>query len=106
MSAARLGDLAAVVRSKNAGAFLLTLDVMFDDEALYRRVRDAGVLTPRSIAALYGVSDNEVAVIAYDPARAIKVTMPRGVASGDPGDADVYGAQQHAPLLDLPVPET
>jgi hypothetical protein len=25
--------------------------------------------------------------------------------SGSPGETDVYGAQQHAPLLDLEVPE-
>ncbi len=100
----RLADLASVLRSKNAGALYLTLDVMFADEATYRRVRDSGALDARRIAALYAVSHNEVAVIPYDVAFAIKITLPRAVASGDPGDGDVYGAQQHAPLLDIEVP--
>ena len=100
---ARLSDLARVVRSKNAGAMLVTLDVMFDDEATYRRVRDSGAITPRLLARLYGVSDNEVSVIPYDVAWAIKVTLPRLVRSGDPDDTDIYGAQQHAPLLDIDV---
>ena len=101
----KLRDIARVVRGKNAGALYLTLDVMFEDEATYRRVRDCGVLSPRALAPLYGVTDNEVAIIPFDVARAIKITVPRRVRSGSPGDTDVYGAQQHVPLMQLEVPE-
>ena len=31
-------------------------------------------------------------------------TLPRLVPSGDFGDTDVYGCQQHAPLLDVDLP--
>ena len=99
-----LKELARVIRSKNAGALQLTLDVMFEDEATYRRVRDSGALTPRVLGPLYGVSDNEVAVIPFDVAMAIKITVPRKIPSGSPGDSDVYGAQQHAPLLEVEIP--
>ncbi len=34
---ATLGDLAKLVRSKNAGPFWLTIDIMFDDAEAYRR---------------------------------------------------------------------
>jgi hypothetical protein len=101
----RLADLAKVLRSKNAGALYFTMDVMFEDEATYRRVRDSGALNARALAPLYGVTDNEVAVIPYDVAYAIKITVPRPVPSGDPLDNDVYGAQQHAPLLDIEIPD-
>jgi hypothetical protein len=101
----KLRDLAKVIRSKNAGALLITLDIMFDDEEIYRRVRDSGILTPRALAALYKVSDNQVAVIPFDVAQAIKITLPRPVAAGSPGDTDVYGAQQHAPLMEIEIPE-
>ncbi|MCG8560126.1 MAG: DUF4387 domain-containing protein [Hyphomicrobiales bacterium] len=101
----KLRDLARVIRSKNAGALMVTLDVMFDDEATYRRVRDSAVLSPRALAPLYGVSDNEVAVIPFDGALAIKITVPRAVRAGSPGDGDVYGAQQHAPLIEIEVPD-
>ena len=100
----RLADLARVLRSKNAGALYITLDVMFDDEATYRRVRDSGALDAFHVAPLYGVSHNEVSVIPYDVAYAIKITLPRAFPSGDPLDNDVYGAQQHAPLLDIEIP--
>ena len=46
-----------------------------------------------------------MAIIPYDVAYAIKITIPRLVPSGDPGDTDVYGAQQHAPLLDIEIPD-
>jgi len=101
----RLADLAKVLRSKNAGALYITLDVMFEDESTYLRVRDSGALDARRIAPLYDVSHNAVSVIPYDVAFAIKITLPRAVPSGDPLDNDVYGAQQHAPLLDIEIPD-
>ena len=102
---AKLKDIARVVRAKNAGALLLTLDVMFSDDETYHRVRDSGAISPRVIGRLYGVSDNEVAIIPFDVARAIKITIPRRRPSGSPGDSDVYGAQQHAPLLGIEIPD-
>ena len=43
---ATIADLAVLVRSKNAGPFWLTIDIMFDDEGKYRRVRDSAMITP------------------------------------------------------------
>jgi hypothetical protein len=40
----------------------------------------------------------------YPPALAWKATFPRRIPSGAVGDTDVYGAQQHAPLLDIDIP--
>jgi hypothetical protein len=40
----------------------------------------------------------------YDPALALKATLPRLVPAGDIGDTDVYGIQQHGPLLDVDIP--
>ena len=100
----KLRDLAKVIRSKNAGALLISLDVIFDGEDTYKRVLNSGVLIPRTIAPLYKVSDNEVAVIPFDVALAIKITIPRPFPAGSPGDADIYGAQQHAPLMEIEIP--
>lgn len=101
-----LYELTTVLRSKNAGPFEITIDLMFDDDDRYRRVRDAGVLTPAAVASLYAVPVEQVRVIPFDTVRAIKVTLPRtsgARGSGSPGDRDVYGAQQHAPLGRLTV---
>jgi hypothetical protein len=41
----------------------------------------------------------------YAPARAFKATLPRLIPAGAFGDSDVYGAQQHAPLLEVDIPD-
>lgn len=106
MNTVPLSEVARVIRSKNAGPFELTLDVLFGDEELYRRVREAGVFTAESVAALYRVAPSAVLkVVHYDPALAVKMTLARPRASGALGETDVYGAQQHAPLLDMQLPE-
>lgn len=98
-----LGELAKLIRSKNAGPFWLTLDVMFDDRETYEAVRDQRVLTVDLISRLYGQPKERVLVFAHDAALAIKVSLPRPHSSGSPLDTDVFGGQQYAPLLDLPV---
>jgi hypothetical protein len=97
----KLMDLARVVRSKNAGPTTLTLDLMFNDESGYRLACAAAALQPAAIAALYGLEPAQVEVIAYPPAQAIKIVMDRAIVAGTPGDRDVYGAQQHGPLLGI-----
>ncbi len=97
-------DIARVVRSKNAGPFELTLDIIFDDAETYERVKASGQVDAAAVARLYAIDASEIRrVIYFDPALAIKVVLPRRVASGLPGDTDVYGAQQHAPLLELEI---
>ena len=97
----RLSDVASVIRSKNAGPLTLSVDVLFPSEALYRQALGSAALTPESIARAYGLAPDQVVVIPYAAARAIKIAMPRAVVAGSPGDRDVYGAQQHGPMLEL-----
>jgi hypothetical protein len=95
----KLSDIAQVIRSKNAGPRRLTLDIMFGSDADYQRVAQSPALDRERIAALYRVAVADVTVIPYPVGRAIKIVLARAVMAGDPGDLDVYGAQQHAPLL-------
>jgi Domain of unknown function (DUF4387) len=101
---ARIQDIVRVCKSKNAGPFELTIDLVFDDRALYAKVRDSGIVTPALFARLYGVAPEAVLLTPYDAAMAIKATFPRLVPAGGLGDTDVYGCQQHAPLLDVDIP--
>ncbi len=100
----RIRDIAAVCISKNAGPFELTIDVVFDDPALFDKVKRTGVLGPSLFARLYGVRAEDVLFTVYDAAPAFKATLPRLVPAGDIGDTDVYGAQQHGPLLEVEIP--
>ena len=47
------------------------------------------------------MTPEEVTIIPYAVGRAIKIVLARKIMAGDPGDFDVYGAQQHAPLLGI-----
>jgi len=100
----KLKDIAKACKSKNAGPFAITLDIMFDDEAVFKKVQASGVINAAHIARLYKVREQDVLFTPYPPALAWKATLPRPVASGAIGDVDVYGAQQHAPLLDIDIP--
>lgn len=100
-----LHRLARTIRSKNAGAHHYTLDIIFDDHTTYQRVKATGVISPELVQRLYGIAPDQIThFIYYDPGNAIKITLRRPVSSGDVGDADVYGCQQYAPLLDVPIP--
>ena len=106
MSARKLSELAKTVRSKNAGVDKITFDVIFTDRGTYERVKRARVLTRESVAKLYGIPDTRISdFVEFDPANAIKFTIYRASASGGPGDPDIFGSQQYAPLLDLEVPD-
>jgi len=100
----KLWQVAKLIRSKNSGPFELTFDVIFKDHATYETVRDAKIINALWFARTYRLSPEKVAVIEYDAASAIKVTIPRPVISGDVADTDVFGGQQYGPLVDLEVP--
>lgn len=99
-----LEELAKVIRSKNAGPYYLTLDVLFGDEPTYRRVVDSGVISRESMARLYRMPVEKVSVFNHDAALAIKVTLERWATAGSVEDTDIYGAQQHVPLYSVAVP--
>ena len=96
-----LGALARIIRSKNAGPTRLTIDLLFEDAGTCARAERAAGLAPAAIAARYRVPLAAVRVIPYPPAHAIKIVIDRTTLAGGPGDRDVYGAQQHGPLLDV-----
>jgi hypothetical protein len=96
----KLIDLARVLRSKNAGPSTLTLDMMFADRAAYDLACASPALCAEWVAQLYRVDATQVRVIHFLEALAIKISLPRPIA-GSPGDSDVYGAQQHGPLLEI-----
>jgi hypothetical protein len=101
----RLVDLAKTLRSKNAGVDLITFDIFFDDDQRYRRVVDSKVLTRESVAALFRTTpDGVVTFLELEALKAIKITIRRERPSGSPGDSDIFGAQQYAPLVGVLIP--
>lgn len=102
----RLAEIVKSISSKNAGNFHLTFDIIFDDRTSYIRVRDSGVLSADSVATVCHIPPEMIErVIYFDVGNAIKVTMRRSRPSGDPGETDVFGAQQYPPLLEIEIPD-
>ena len=99
----KLGELAKILRSKNAGPLYLTIDIMFENNQDYERVLKSKRLSERLISKLYRIDIKDVSIVDYNAAYSIKITIPRRTISGDVGDTDIYGAQQHAPLLDVDI---
>lgn len=100
---AELWELTRLIRSKNAGPFALTFDIMFDDREKFDRVRASGVLSAQTFSRLYGVPEDRVQFFEYEEALAFKASIPRPTFSGDPNDTDVFGGQFHSPLVRLRV---
>ena len=98
----KLKDIANVIRSKNAGPFELTLDVLLKDQETFEKMQKADIINKKVIAQLYRIPETDVLSIVYFPnALAIKATIVRPMPSGALGERDVYGAQQHGPLVNF-----
>jgi len=100
----RLYDCATTIRSKNAGPFTLTIDIVLSDARVFKRVLESPAMEPARIAVLYGVAATSVRVIPFERILTVKVSLPRPFGgSGGPGDRDVYGCQQHFPLASVEI---
>ncbi|WP_353894238.1 DUF4387 domain-containing protein [Proteinivorax hydrogeniformans] len=105
MSKINITELTTVIRSKNAGPYELTFDLIFKTEEIFNYVVENKFITEELIAKLYGIDvEKVISVVPYSPSKAIKATIVRPIAAGDVGETDVYGAQQHGPLLNIEIP--
>jgi hypothetical protein len=102
-------DIAKVIRSKNAGPYELTMDVIFESPVVYKLVKASELLTVEVVSSLYNIPASEVIYCDFfDIALAFKATIPRkrngkGVASGGYMENDVHGSQQYVCLMELPL---
>lgn len=100
----KLKDLAVTIRSKNASPFVTTLDIFFDDDKNYRKVKNSGILTKQRVSELYKIPEDSVLGVWFvDICSGIKISFLKPRAADDIAGTDVYGAQQNAPLIDLEI---
>lgn len=105
MSSIEMSELCSIVRTKNAGPFFFTLDIVFKERAVYEAVIAHGLLTRELLAAVYGVPVEDIAVFeTFDNILAFKATFRRKKAAGGPGDRDVYAMNQEVPALTIRFP--
>jgi hypothetical protein len=100
-----LKDIAKVIRSKNAGPFEMTLDIIFKNKEDYEKIKSMGVINEELISRLYGIDKEKIiAFVYFDAANAVKITIPRLRPQGTTGETDMHAAQQHVPLMFVEVP--
>ena len=98
----KLVDIANIIRSKNSGPYELTMDIMFKSIEDFENVCNKKIINEELVCQLYKIKKEDIInIIEFKPANAIKITIKRPITSGDLGETDVYGAQQHAPLLSI-----
>ena len=89
-----------VLRSKNAGPYALTLDVVFRDPADFRKM--IGSVSKEDIARAYKITIGSViSTESIEALNAFKVSIVRPRPAGHPGDSDCYGMNQEEPLARL-----
>jgi hypothetical protein len=98
-----LGELASLVRSKNAGPFWVTIDMFFPDDATYDRASTSPIIDVETIGGRYAVDPNGVRVFLLPDLRAIKISFPRPTNQGSKDDRDMHAGQQYVPLLDIDI---
>ncbi|KFA79456.1 hypothetical protein S40288_07588 [Stachybotrys chartarum IBT 40288] len=105
-----LSDLASVLRSKNAGPYEITIDVMFKSIADYQLVKNSDILSAENLAVALGLPKKDIVWMGYfEPALAFKITIPRYrggkmTSSGSFMEDDVHGSQQHNAIAALKLP--
>lgn len=93
-------DRAKVLRSKNAGPFVITLDVIFGTQADFDVVQER--IDAARLASAYNVSVGDIVGIDFVPElKAMKASFKRRRPCGHPGDPDCYGMNQEQPLARL-----
>ena len=90
-------DRIRVLRSKNAGPFAWTFDVVFREHGDF--IKATRALTPAAVARVYAVPVADVlSTNTIESLNAIKVSLRRPRPAGHPGDSDCYGMNQEEPL--------
>ena len=93
-------DRLKVLRSKNAGPFVITFDVVFREADDYGKLKRG--LSKDKIAAAFRIPETDVLSFDFvDALSAAKLSLKRRRPCGHPGDPDCYGMNQEEPLAKL-----
>ena len=97
-----ISELARDIRSKNAGPYEITFDIIFNDIESYEFAKKSPKLTKEYLAPLWHATLKDVVTCQFlDSAMAFKFTLPRPWQAGGFGERDLHCSQQHVPLLKL-----
>jgi hypothetical protein len=89
------------VRSKVAGPFWVTIDLMFDSQENYDRYAQSPALSAESIAAIYQVVPETISLYPIPQLRVLKISYPRRSPQGSIEERDLHSGQQYTYLLNV-----
>ena len=98
----RLADIAAKIRSKNAGPFWLTIDIFCGSDAAFGRI--AAGLTIDAVARTFHAPPDTLSRFELPELKVIKFSLPRPVVQGARDDRDMHGAAYAFVLEGLEIP--
>lgn len=101
----KLYEGAKLIRSKNAGPFAITFDIIFPSHEQFKKIASCHALAVEHVAALLGVPLDKIKRYDLPLANAIKFSIVRKYPAGDFSDDDLYGCQEHRFLVNLDVPD-
>ncbi len=95
----KLRDAVIVLRSKNAGVWHITIDMVFKNGELYRRAKSA--LNDELFKSIY--HKENVRYFECDEINTIKVSFLRDKPAGSVDERDCLGAMLYVPLLEVDI---
>jgi hypothetical protein len=102
---AKLYQAAKLIRSKNAGPFAITFDIIFPNHEQYEKVLTCGALTKENVADALNVPLDKITRYELPLANALKFSIVRKYPAGDFMDDDLYGCQEHRGLVNFEIPD-
>ncbi len=95
----KLKEAVKVLRSKNAGVWHITIDIVFKNRELYEVAK--AKLTKELFCELF--SKEEIDYFRCDNLNTLKVSFLRDKAAGSLEDTDCLGANFYIPLMDIEI---
>lgn len=97
----KVKDVCRTVRSKVAGPFWVTMDLMFNSQEDYDRYCQSPALSAESIGAVYGVDPKAVLHFPVPNLRVLKISYPRATPQGGVEERDLHSGQQYTYILGM-----
>ena len=100
-----INKLAKTIRSKNAGVYHLTFEIIFDNKKNYELVKKSKIFNKDLFVNIFKLKRGDIVYFDFfEPGLAIKATINRPIPAGEPEDTDIFGCQQYSPLLKIKIP--
>ncbi len=101
----RLRDMAAIIRSKDAGVNRITFDIVFTSGENYEAALYSNAFSKDNIASILGIlPEHVIGTFFVDSCNAIKISIDRPNISASLDERDVFGTQQQAAIACMHIP--